>query len=109
MYVTLLLLICSSLTLGPVSGQTWEEYKIKYGKSYSETEDLMRYEIWKKNSAEIEAHNADYADEYEREVNMFADMTDEEFNAQYGGCLRIPEEVLNGTVGSQGKNIYFLT
>jgi len=100
MYTALLLLVCSAL----VSGQTWEEYKLKYGKTYSASEDHVRYAIWQKNSAEIEAHNADYTEGYEREANMFSDMTDEEFKAQYCGCLKIPEEKLNGSVVSQGED-----
>ena len=56
---------------------------------------------------EVLAHNADYyfySQTYEREVNMFSDMTDEEFEQQYGGCLVIPEEKLNGTQVSKGTD-----
>jgi len=84
--------------------EAWKEYKLKYHKEYTVDEDAVRYEIWKKNSAEIEAHNADFSDEYEREVNMFADMTDEEFDQQYGRGLIIPEEKLNGSDVLQGAD-----
>ena len=53
---------------------------------------------------EVLAHNADYSQTYEREVNMFSDMTNEEFEQQYGGCLVIPEEKLNGTQVSKGRD-----
>merc|ERR1711973_940186 len=97
-------IFCSSLCLASVVDEAWKEYKLKYHKEYTADEDAVRYETWKKNSAEIETHNADYSDEYEREENMFADMTDEEFDQQYGRGLIIPEEKLNGSDVLQGAD-----
>jgi len=105
MYITLTLLLgsCFLYLAAPVDDQAWKDYKLEYGKVYSKGEDAARYKTWKKKAAEIELHNADYTNTYTQELNEFADMTEKEFIEQYCGCLRIPEEVLNGSLTSDGE------
>jgi hypothetical protein len=55
----------------------------KYNKFYEDEEEYgKRFEIYRENSALIRAHNRSPAS-YTLEVNMFADMTHEEFTHHY--------------------------
>ena len=61
--------------------------KAKYDKSYEATEDAQRFEIFKKNVAEFEAHNQKHAAglvTFTKGLNKFADWTPEENNALRG-------------------------
>jgi len=84
--ILVLSVVTSSMTspLG-VKNQSWEEYKWKYGKVYRDVEeDARRFEIWKKISHQVDLNNAKYEQSgYIQEVNMFADMTKEEFQAHF--------------------------
>jgi len=69
---------------GPHKDQRWEDYKLEFDKHYATPEEEeKRYTIWKQAVAEIDLHNAQYEKTFEQEVNQFADMTDDEFEATY--------------------------
>jgi len=96
MYIAVL--ACLSVCLaGRLDDQAWQDYKLQFGKVYTEEEDAIRYETWRKTVEEIEMHNSEYSKTYTQGVNQFTDMSDEEFEQGYGGCLTIPEEYMNGT------------
>jgi len=59
----------------------WEEWKVMFGKGYSETEHDMRRAIFEANMKKIEKHNAQGLS-WTMGVNQFADLTAEEFKAQ---------------------------
>jgi len=75
-------LVC--MAQGPHKDQRWEDYKLEFDKHYaSPEEEEKRYAVWKQAVAEIDLHNAQYEKTFEQEVNQFADMTDDEFEATY--------------------------
>lgn len=62
----------------------WESFKTKFGKHYSQVEEVRRYNTFVDNLAFIQQHNADYDAgkiSYNVGVNEFADMTQSEFHA----------------------------
>lgn len=70
-----------------------DHLKAKYGKNYgNETEDSKRMEIFLKNKQKIDEHNEKHSRgevSFKMGLNMFSDLTREEFNAQMKG-LRSP-------------------
>lgn len=87
----IVLLACCSLCF---ADPAWEQYKLEFGKVYNDEEDTTRYETWKKNMADIEFHNSNYADDhgYTQGMNQFTDMTEDEFQANYIGCYKADDE-----------------
>merc|ERR1712131_197185 len=64
----------------------WNQFKAKFGKSYSATEELRRMAIFKENLAFIERHNLDHQmgkETYTVAVNKFADLSNAEFRLNY--------------------------
>jgi len=57
----------------------WASWKVENNKEYSATEELLRKSIFTANVAKIMAHNADTTQTFTMGVNMFADLTGEEF------------------------------
>ncbi|KAL6087313.1 hypothetical protein STEG23_029953 [Scotinomys teguina] len=67
----------------------WEEWKMKFKKTYSPDEEGHRRAVWEKNRKIIENHNADYDQgktSYSVGLNRFSDMTHEELKKS---CLRM--------------------
>ncbi|XP_063906830.1 procathepsin L-like [Zophobas morio] len=63
----------------------WNDYKTLYQKSYDDSEEQKRFDIFETNLRTIEDHNKQYGDKkvsYKMAVNQFADLTCDEF-AQY--------------------------
>ncbi|XP_028627950.1 cathepsin Q-like [Grammomys surdaster] len=99
------------LSLGVVSGASafdlsldieWEEWKIKYEKSYTPEEDVLKRAVWEENVKKIKLHNMENSlgkNTYTMEINDFADMTDEEFRDMITG-FTLP---VNDTVRSPWK------
>jgi C1A family cysteine protease len=81
----------------------FEAWKTKYGKEYTALEETYRLTVWLENLAFVESHNARYRaglEDYEVEMNMFADMNIEEFGAKY--LIRYPEnQVTSKCTGPQ--------
>jgi len=63
---------------------TFAAWAALYGKSYNGDESTVREQIYNDNVAKIEAHNAKQLS-YSMDVNAFADLTEDEFVAQYTG------------------------
>ncbi len=54
-------------------------------KYHSDKHEAHRKGIFKKNMDWVKRHNANGAHSYKLEINKFADLTSEEFNAIYNG------------------------
>ncbi|XP_051050115.1 protein CTLA-2-beta-like [Phodopus roborovskii] len=68
----------------------WEEWKKKFGKSYSQDEEGRRRALWEEKKKKIEKHNVEYEQgkvSYSLGLNQFSDMTDEEFSKNCCGLL----------------------
>ncbi|KAL1784128.1 hypothetical protein HispidOSU_005436 [Sigmodon hispidus] len=60
----------------------WEEWKMKYLKTYSPDEEGLRRAVWEKNKEFIDKHNENYRQgktSFSLGLNHFSDMTREEF------------------------------
>lgn len=64
--------------------RSFMEFMLKYQKQYSSSDFAARYNIFKKNVDFIDSHNAAGLS-YTVAINQFADLTQEEFSAQYKG------------------------
>jgi hypothetical protein len=66
------------------SHENFEQWKVEHGKTYpSQFEEAYRKAIFLKNAADVLAHNADSSNTYEKGINQFSDLTQEEFAATY--------------------------
>eukprot|EP00062_Callorhinchus_milii_P010010 gi/632954425/ref/XP_007892957.1/ PREDICTED: cathepsin L1-like isoform X1 [Callorhinchus milii] len=91
----LILAAIASLTEGIpgyIWDTNWQEWKAKFGKSYSPSEEVQRVEIWLTNLKKVLEHNM-LADRglttYRLEMNAFADLENEEYRRLVlGKCLR---------------------
>uniref|UniRef100_A0A8C5LF25 Cathepsin L1-like n=1 Tax=Jaculus jaculus TaxID=51337 RepID=A0A8C5LF25_JACJA len=66
----------------------WLQWKIKYEKKYSMSEEEHRRAIWEKNMQIIELHNKEYSEgkhSYTMEMNAFGDLTNTEFMTHMNG------------------------
>merc|ERR1739844_547788 len=64
----------------------WLQFKTKFNKAYTATEDARRFAIFKENLAFIERHNQDFLAGKETHavgVNQFADLTNAEYRQQH--------------------------
>jgi len=71
----------------------WQAWKTKFGKSYDESENLVRRGIWEKNLKKVEHHNIRASlgeHSYTLGMNQFADMTNKEFVESRNGLV-MPE------------------
>lgn len=74
---------------------TFAAWTAIHGKSYSENGEVaIREQIYNDNVAKIEAHNAQNLT-YSMTVNGFADLTEEEFIAQYTGLVATPSSLVD--------------
>merc|ERR1711973_933874 len=78
--------------------QAWEDYKLEFNKVYTPEEEALRYANWKKDSEEVDLHNAMYGEEYKKGVNQFSDLTDEEFAEYYLTGYRMADKPDNATI-----------
>jgi len=80
----------SALTVEESHVGRFNNWKIDHGKVYkSINEEEARFEVFMKNHASIEAHNADPDATYVQAHNAFSDMTPEEFKSQMTGYTSI--------------------
>merc|ERR1712018_119141 len=84
--------IASLAGLGAASIQMeWSDFKSLHNKKYSRLEESRRFNIFKENKAFVERHNRDYQlglETYTVGINKFADLTNDEFHAQYLGLTQ---------------------
>lgn len=65
---------------------TFKDWQKKYNKKYNDIELPIRFAIWNKNYEWVEDHNAKGLS-WTVEMNMFADLTDEEFIGLHTGFI----------------------
>merc|ERR1712013_886500 len=76
----------SALTVEESHVGRFNNWKVEHGKQYASIdEEEARFEVFMKNHASIEAHNADPEATYTQAHNQFSDMTPEEFKSQMTG------------------------
>ncbi|KAF5803735.1 putative fruit bromelain [Helianthus annuus] len=62
-------------------------WKVKWGKDYAtKEEDESRFQTFKQNLREIEAFNSRSSARWWKGLNMFSDLTDEQFKTEFLGC-----------------------
>ena len=66
---------------------TFGKYLVDFNKSYEASELGMRRTLFNKQLARVRAHNGDAAQSYKQGINIFSDMTAEEF-AMFKGAKR---------------------
>merc|ERR1712036_56277 len=74
------------LALAAASPVEWLQFKTKFNKVYTPSEEARRLAIFKENLAFIERHNQDYLAGRETHtvgINQFADLTNAEYRQQY--------------------------
>lgn len=65
---------------------SFNAWKLEHGKFYTETENFHRFQIFVQNYLLVQAHNARFAaglETFELGLNLFADLTNEEYNARH--------------------------
>merc|ERR1739848_225208 len=78
----------SALTVEESHIGRFNNWKIKHGKTYSSIdEEELRFEVFMRNHATIEVHNADFEQTFTMAHNQFSDMTPEEFKSQMTGFV----------------------
>ena len=86
----------------------WSSFKTRHGKSYSDAnEELYRMQVYAETKAFVTRHNAEYAagqQTFTVELNRFADLTSDEFNALYKGYTRRngDQPSSHGSLGPRG-------
>jgi len=79
---------------------TFAAWAASFGKVYNgETEYAAREQIYNQNVAKIEAHNSK-ALSWSMDVNQFADLTEDEFVAEYTGLLDQPTSLSDVNLGT---------
>merc|ERR1711973_12372 len=99
-YVLLLSTLLNLALARPELDSQWEEFKIRYGKQYDDSEEVTRRDIWESNYDFMEKHNAAYEAGYETFTvgeNEFNDLTNEEFVSFFNG-LHVNEGSEDGVV-----------
>jgi len=99
-YVLLLSTLLNLALARPELDSQWEEFKIRYGKQYDDSEEVTRRDIWESNYDFMEKHNAAYEAGYETFTvgeNEFNDLTNEEFVSFFNG-LQVSEGSEDGVV-----------
>ncbi|CAO2596389.1 Cathepsin M [Lemmus lemmus] len=84
----------------PILDAEWQEWKIKYEKTYSLEEEVQKSALWEENMKMIKLHNGENGlgkNGFTMEMNAFGDMTGEEFRNL---MMNIPIPTLK-----KGKNI----
>merc|ERR1712241_880086 len=94
MKVLLVITVLVALTLADQSTlQKFNDFKLKYKKAYRNiNEEVERFDIFKANLAEIDAHNNGRSS-YKKGINQFTDLTKEEFKETYLGLKTFPSSL----------------
>jgi hypothetical protein len=67
-----------------VTEEVYNIYKMKFGKMYSDEESKFRYQLFKTFIGKMVEHNKG-DNTWKMGINMFSDMTKEEFKSKYLG------------------------
>ncbi|KAJ4444041.1 hypothetical protein ANN_05830 [Periplaneta americana] len=88
----------------------WEVFKVKYGKTYSPEEEMLRLDIFLDNVERINKHNEEYArglHTFTLRINRFADMTgalEGQHFRKTGKLISLSEQNLIDCSGEYGNN-----
>jgi Cathepsin propeptide inhibitor domain (I29) len=77
------------------SNHNFNSLQQQHNKQYNDSEDVERFEIFKKNLEMINEHNQKYErgeTTFKMGLNAMTDWTEEEKKAKFGGGLRDPKE-----------------
>ena len=93
--VTLVVLIAAAayFSVQETQTSTFEQWKVKYGSNWDNSEEYYRRAIFEKTLQEVERHNADATQTYKKALNQFSALTQDEFVAIYASGVIIPEEI----------------
>merc|ERR1711962_1039334 len=69
-------LLASLSVLCASHDQAWEDYKLEYGKVYTEEQDAVKYSTWKRNMAAIDLHNSQFGNTYTQAPGRFVPSND---------------------------------
>jgi len=97
MFVALFAVLAVASAQGPLD-QAWEDYKLEFNKHYTAEEEAVRYANWKKDSEEVDLHNAMFGNDFTQAVNELSDLSDEEYKRLYLSSLIVPEGASNATM-----------
>uniref|UniRef100_V9LGJ3 Cathepsin L1-like protein n=1 Tax=Callorhinchus milii TaxID=7868 RepID=V9LGJ3_CALMI len=99
-FVVLVVTTGPALAFDEALTQAWEQWKAFHQREYTEIEESSRRLVWEKNLHLIERHNLEYSmgqQSFRLRMNMFGDMTVEEFNWQMNGFGRSPARTSSKT------------
>ncbi|XP_003513982.2 protein CTLA-2-beta isoform X1 [Cricetulus griseus] len=88
----------AALSPDPSLDAEWEEWKMKFEKTYSPDEERYRRPVWEEEKKKVEKHNAEYEQgktSFFMGLNEFSDMTFEEFRKMCCGNVVWTEEELD--------------
>ncbi|XP_027265478.1 protein CTLA-2-beta isoform X2 [Cricetulus griseus] len=88
----------AALSPDPSLDAEWEEWKMKFEKTYSPDEERYRRSVWEEEKKKVEKHNAEYEQgktSFFMGLNEFSDMTFEEFRKMCCGNVVWTEEELD--------------
>jgi KDEL-tailed cysteine endopeptidase len=88
--------LCAKGRVAPLAqvSEDFASYMSDYGKVYSSKEEVLsRQQIYFDNVKRIELHNANPHKTYEKGINQFTDMTEEEFLEAFPELPPIPDDV----------------
>lgn len=75
--------------------QAWEAFKLEHGKLFlSPGKEKNRMATFLKNKKDVEEHNEAFLNgeaTYVKEINKYADLTDDEFLSKFGG-IKMPND-----------------
>jgi len=90
--------LIACLAVASAYDQAWEDYKLEFNKLYTAAEELTRYANWKKQSEDVDLHNAMYGHEFTLAINELSDLSEEEYQKIYLSGLRVPKGPSNATM-----------
>merc|ERR1712002_1080871 len=77
--------LIACLAVASAYDQAWEDYKLEFNKHYTAAEEPARYAIWKKQSEDVDLHNALYGHEFTLAINELSDLSEK--NTRNSTCL----------------------
>lgn len=73
--IALLFTIGAVFASKPMDDAAWREFKLHFGKFYkTEGEEETRYGIWRQRVQEVQQHNADKKNKFQKGLNHFSDL-----------------------------------
>jgi cathepsin L len=80
--------VVSTSSVADVKRDLFSQWKLSNGKSYSvNAEEEHRFQVWSENFDFVQEHNKIATNTYTVGMNVFADLTVQEFSASFGKCV----------------------